>query len=87
MCRVVKTRDVYFWATHTGAELDLLVFKHGLRYGFEVKYADAPTMTKSIRIAVNDLRLHKVFIIYPGKEPYAVDKNVQIVPIGFKLSL
>ena len=86
LCRKIKTRDIYFWATHTGAELDLLVFKHGLRYGFELKYADAPSMTKSIRIAIKDLQLSKVFIIYPGKDSYAVDKSVQVIPMSFKLS-
>jgi predicted AAA+ superfamily ATPase len=81
ICRVASTRDIYFWATHTGAELDLLIFKKGRRYGFEVKYTDAPRMTKSIRIAVNDLLLHKVFIIYPGKDSYDLDKNIHVIPM------
>jgi len=82
ICRKVKTRDVYFWATHTGAELDLLVFKQGRRYGFEIKYADAPAMTKAMRIAVNDLNLHKLFIVYPGKDAYALDKNIHVIPLS-----
>ena len=51
------TRDVYFWATHAGAELDLLVTVAGKRYGFEFKYADAPGSNRSMRIAADDLRL------------------------------
>lgn len=81
ICRKVKTRDIYFWATHTGAELDLLVFKQGRRYGFEIKYADAPTMTKSIRIAMNDLNLYKLFIVYPGNDAYTLDKNIRVIPL------
>ena len=81
ICRIAWTRDIYFWATHTGAELDLLIFKKGQRYGFEVKYADAPKMTKSIRIAVNDLGLHHVFIVYPGHAPYDLDKNIHVIPM------
>ena len=71
----------YFWRTYTGAELDLLVFTKGRRYGFEIKYADAPTMTKSIRIAMNDLNLHELFIVYPGKDAYSLDKNIQVIPL------
>ena len=82
ICRKLKTRDVYFWATHTGAELDLLVFTQGRRYGFEIKYADAPTLTKSMRIAIDDLNLHKLFIVYPGKDAYVLDKNIRVIPLN-----
>jgi len=77
-----RTRDVYFWATHGGAELDLLVFKHGRRYGIEIKYADAPTMTKSLRIAMEDLRLHKATIVYPGDGAYPLDEKIRVIPVS-----
>ncbi len=77
-----RTRDVYFWATHGGAELDFLAFKHGRRYGIDIKYADAPTMTKSLRIAMEDLRLHRASIVYPGDRAYALDDKVRVIPVS-----
>ena len=76
------TRDVYFWATHGGAELDVLVFSHGRRYGIEIKYADAPTMTKSLRVAMEDLRLHKASVVYPGDRAYPLDDRVRVIPLA-----
>ncbi len=76
------TRDAYFWATHGGAELDLLLFKRGRRYGIEIKYADAPTVTKSLRIAMEDLRLHQATIIYPGDRAYPLDEKIGVIPVS-----
>lgn len=78
---VTGWRDVYFWATHAGAELDLLAMPNGRRIGLEFKCADAPQMTKSIRTAIEDLRLDRVFVVYPGNISYALDGNVQVVSI------
>jgi len=78
---VVQSRDVYFWATHSGAEMDLLVFKDGQRLGFEFKCTDAPQMTKSIHIAADDLKLDRVFIIYPGRKSYRIDERTEVVSI------
>jgi predicted AAA+ superfamily ATPase len=77
-----RTRDVYFWATHGGAELDLLVFKHGRRYGIEIKYADAPTATKSLRVALEDLQLHRAAILYPGDRAYSLDDRIRVLPMS-----
>ena len=76
-----KQEDAYFWATHAGAELDLLIFKNGKRLGFEIKYSDAPRITKSMRIAVEDLRLDKIHIIYPGRKSYPLDKQIHVQSI------
>lgn len=59
--------DVYFWATHSGTELDLLLFKGNKRLGFEFKYQDAPKFTPSMRIALEDLNLDSLTIIVPGQ--------------------
>jgi len=75
------TRDVYFWATHAGAELDLLASVAGKRYGFEFKYADAPGLKRSMHIAIEDLRLERLWIIYPGRHKYEIDKNIAVIPI------
>ncbi len=74
-------RDAYFWATYAGAELDLLVTLRGKRYGFEFKYGDAPTLTKSMHIALQDLKLEHLFVAYPGKTSYALDRRVDVISV------
>ena len=76
----IPSRQAYYWATHAGAELDLLVMLHGKRYGFECKYGDAPRATKSMRVAVADLGLEHLSVLYPGTERYALDANISVAP-------
>lgn len=71
-----------FWATHGGAELDLLMFKGGRRWGVEVKREDAPRLSPSIRVALDDLRLDHVTVLYPGVKPYSLGPRVSLVPLG-----
>jgi predicted AAA+ superfamily ATPase len=78
----LDTRDGYFWATHAGAELDLLVMSKAKRFGFEFKYADAPGPTRSMRIALQDLSLDRLWVIYPGSQVYAIDDNISVIPIA-----
>ncbi len=68
--------ECYFWATHADAELDLLIIKNGKRLGFEFKYVDAPKVTKSMRIALEDLKLDHLFIIYPGDKTFLADHKI-----------
>jgi predicted AAA+ superfamily ATPase len=75
------TRDVYFWATHAGTELDLLATVGGKRYGFEFKYADAPGPRRSMRIAIEDLGLERLWVIYPGRHKYDIDENIAVIPV------
>ena len=70
-------RNAYFWATHRGAELDLLVQSQGKNWGFEFKYQDAPTMTKSMHIALNDLKLERLWVVYPGEKGYPLHEKVE----------
>jgi uncharacterized protein len=79
--KVTGADDFYFWGTHGGAELDLLLFKNGKRFGFEFKCNDAPSITKSIEIAKQDLNLEKVFIIYPGIKSYPLDHNTFVISL------
>ncbi len=79
--RSVGERNAYFWATQSGAELDLLLLVGGQRYGVEVKYADAPGMTKSMRIALSDLGLRRLFVVYPGNTSYDLGGNVAVVSL------
>lgn len=74
--------EVFFWATHSGAELDLLLIKGGRRYGIECKRADAPRLTPSMNIAINDLDLDKLTIVYPGDIPYKLNDKVYAMPLS-----
>jgi len=76
----VEPDDVYYWATHQGAEIDLVFAKGGRMYGVEVKRADAPTMTPSMRIALEDLKLERIIVIYPGNKRYSLHKKIDVVP-------
>jgi hypothetical protein len=82
LIRVLDSRDVYFWGTHAGAELDLLVLAGGKRYGFEFKYADAPGPTRSMRVAIEDLGLEHLWVIYPGRERYPADDRITVFPLA-----
>ena len=72
----VSPEEVFFWATHADAELDLLIFKGGKRLGFEFKYVDVPRTTKSMHIALEDLKLDHLFVIYPGTELFSLTGKI-----------
>lgn len=80
--KAVRPDDAYFWATHQGAELDLLLFKNGRRIGVECKRADAPTLTPSMKIAMEDLKLDKLHVLYPGEQRYSLAKEIDVVPLA-----
>ena len=79
--RVTGDREAFFWSTQGVAELDLLVFVHGQRLGFEFKYADAPSVTKSLRIAREDLKLRRAFVVHPGPGSYPLEDWAEAVAI------
>jgi predicted AAA+ superfamily ATPase len=76
------TRQAFFWGTHSGAELDLMLLRGGKRYGVEFKCADAPVMTKSLHIALDDLQLERAWIVYPGQDAYPVHEKVTVCPLA-----
>ncbi|HEU0038757.1 MAG TPA: ATP-binding protein [Verrucomicrobiae bacterium] len=78
---ITGDRDAYFWATHGGAELDLMVIWRGRKYGFEFKYGDAPSMTKSMHTALHDLKLERLFVVHPGKDSYEMNDRAEAVAI------
>lgn len=71
----------YFWATHQGAELDLLLVRAGRRFGVEVKRQDAPSVTPSMRIALEDLNLEHLTVLYPGDQTYSLGDRVTVLPL------
>ncbi|HOY09299.1 MAG TPA: ATP-binding protein [Candidatus Omnitrophota bacterium] len=78
--RAVEPHEVFFWATHQGAEIDLVFNKGGQMYGVEIKRQDAPRMTPSIKHALEDLKLEGIAVIYPGQRRYSIHKQVDVVP-------
>jgi len=76
------TRNAYFWATHAGAELDLLLMDGGKRWGFEFKYADAPSRTRSMHVALQDLRLDQLWVVYPGQREYVLGERITAIPLA-----
>jgi predicted AAA+ superfamily ATPase len=72
----------HFWATHSGAELDILLQPRGRRVGIEVKYADAPRLTRSMNVVLADLRLDELLVVYPGDTAYRLAPRVRVVPLG-----
>jgi hypothetical protein len=74
-------RQAYYWRTQAGAELDLLLPLRGERIGIEVKYADAPRMTASMRSAMADLGLARLLIVYPGSTRYALAPNIEVLSL------
>lgn len=71
--------DAYWWSTHQGAELDLLLFHRGRRYGVEIKRADAPRVTASMRIAMESLRLERISVIAPTDRGYPLAPGIVVV--------
>ncbi len=77
----LQSRNIYFWATHGGAELDLLVSISGKRYGFEVKYSDSVGTSRSMRTAIADLNLEHLWIIHPGSESHRLDHTISTLSV------
>ena len=76
--RAIEPPEAFFWATHTGAEIDLFFLLHGRRHAIEVKFTEAPKVTKSMRVALRDLALDYLWIIYPGEHNYPVDEKITV---------
>ena len=73
--------NAYFWSTQRGAELDLLLLRGGKRHGFEFKSSEAPAMTRSMHVALEDLKLDSLHVIYPGTKTYMIHDKVTAVPL------
>lgn len=77
----IRPDEAYFWATHQGAEIDLVLRKNGRLFGVECKRTDAPRLTPSMRIALDDLKLESIVVIYPGAKRFPIATNVEAVPL------
>ncbi len=80
--RILHAQDnAYFYATHSGAELDLLIFHNGKRIGFEFKYMDLPKPTRSMTTVQKDLKLDMLYVVYPGVNNYPLKEGIELLPI------
>src|SRR3990167_2285108 len=82
-----EPEDCYFWATHQGAELDLLLTKNNKQIGFEIKYTSSPTLTKSLRIAIENKKLNECFVVYPGDVDFVLGDGVRAVGLRHYLQV
>jgi len=80
--RIIGPVEPYFWSTYSGAEVDLFFSKNGKRYGIECKFNEAPKISKSMHIALNDLGLSHLYVLYPGKDSYPVAENISVVSLA-----
>ncbi len=85
--QAVRPPQAYFWATHGAAELDLFFVERGRRYGVEAKFSEAPSTTKSMRIALSDLDLHHLWIVHPGPHSYPISDRVSALALPDVMSL
>ena len=79
--RLAVPDEAYFWATHQGAELDLLLLRGRQRIGVEFKRSEAPVVTKSMRIAIDDLKLDALYVVYPGAHRFPMGAGIEAVPL------
>ena len=79
--RAVRPASAWFWATHGGGEVDLLLFEQGRRLGFEMKFAEAPSVTRSMHGAVEALGLDRLFVVCPAPRGYPASERISVLPI------
>jgi predicted AAA+ superfamily ATPase len=79
--KALEPDEAWFWATHNGAEIDLILLKNGHLLGVECKRVDAPRLTPSMRIALEDLKLERIAVVYPGTRRYPLAERVEAVPL------
>ena len=77
----LREEEVFYWAVHTGAELDLVFLRKGKLWGVELKYNEAPKLTKSMKSAMEELSLAHVWVVYPGESSYPLSREATVVSI------
>lgn len=75
-------RECFFWATHQGAEIDLMVSRNDKRYGFEIKLTSAPAITKSMHIALEDLKLERIDVVHAGQHTFRLAPKIRAVSVS-----
>ena len=80
--RIVQPKQVFFWAVHSGLEIDLVFFDKGRKYGVEIKFNEAPRVSKSMRNAVDALQLEHLWVIYFGQQEYSMAEKITAYPLA-----
>lgn len=74
--------ELFFWRTHAGSETDLFWLAHSKNWAVEFKYADAPSITKSMAICIDDLKLEHLWVVYPGDKRYPLHPKITVLPLA-----
>jgi predicted AAA+ superfamily ATPase len=82
-----ESSECYFWSTYSDAKIDLLIERGNELIGIEFKYMDAPKMTKSMQVALKELPIKKLQVIYPGDKSYPLSENVLVTGLEEYLSM
>lgn len=80
--KALAPAEAYYWATHNGAEIDLLIHHGGRRYGFEFKFTEAPAISRSMRIAIEDLKIDHLWVVHPGAHTFALHERITAWALG-----
>lgn len=80
--KAIQPDEAYYWATHNGAEIDLVLFKNGRRIGVECKRSDAPKLTPSMRTAMTDIKLDYLYVVYPGERRYPLADGIEAISLA-----
>ncbi|MBS0621564.1 MAG: ATP-binding protein [Verrucomicrobia bacterium] len=83
--RRYDAESCYFWASQSGAELDLLLLHHGKRLGFEFKFTERPKVTPSMRISLQDLKLDHLYVVIPGDQTFPLTDQITVQGLGYPL--
>jgi predicted AAA+ superfamily ATPase len=76
-----RNEELSFWATHSGAEVDLFWQEHGYNWAIEIKYSGAPKLTPSMKSALKDLELNHLWVLYPGERTYRLTDKITVIPL------
>jgi hypothetical protein len=77
----IKSPQAFFWATHGGVAIDLLLLYRGRKFGIEFKFSEAPKVTKSMVTALEVLKLNRLWLIYPGQHAYPIHEKISALPL------
>ena len=79
--QIIKPPQAFYWATHSGAEVDLFFIVHGRRYAIECKFSEAPKITKSMNQALESLKLTHLWVVHPGDHAYPLSERISAWPM------
>lgn len=80
-----EPEECFFWATHSGPELELLVVRGGNRLGFEFKRSTTAAATRSMHVAMGDLRLRELWVVHAGERAFDLGPHVRATPLSHLL--